>query len=76
MGAYEALPALRALQSGSNITLAWPLWATNFVLQETFTESPAFVWTNVLAEPNSSGENQIIELPMTAPTKFYRLRLP
>ena len=46
------LPSLRIALSGTNITLAWPLWAANFGLQAAEGGvSPAAPWTNLNSVP-------------------------
>lgn len=51
-------------------TISWVLGATGFVLQETWSLSPA-QWTN-----SPSGATNPITVPITVPTKFYRLFKP
>lgn len=75
MGAYETLPSLRAELSGIYTTLAWPAWASDFVLQET-SDLVVNHWTDVAAEPVASGPEQTVTLPITGQLKFFRLHVP
>jgi hypothetical protein len=70
-------PSLHIELSGEDITLVWPLWATNFALQTTAGATPASdIWTNVPAVPaTGSGEN-VVTFPLSGEAKFYRLRQP
>lgn len=51
-------------------TISWVTGAAGFVLQETWSLSPA-QWTN-----SPSGATNPITVPITVPTKFYRLFKP
>lgn len=53
-----------------NATISWTLNTPGFVLQETWSLSPAN-WTN-----SPSGATNPIAVPATLPTKFYRLFKP
>ena len=68
------LPSLKIGLSGTNITLAWPLWATNFGLQAAEGGlPPAAGWTNVNSVPNLTTNEAIATLPLPATNAFYRL---
>jgi hypothetical protein len=68
-------PSLNISRSGPNITLAWPLWATNFVLQQT-AELPASLpdWTNLPLIPTITNNQNTIILPLDDSGHFYRLQ--
>jgi hypothetical protein len=71
------LPSLSIRRSGEDITLAWPLWATNFGLQAA--ESglpPAVPWTNLVVAPTLTTNEAIVTLPLAATNKVYRLHQP
>jgi hypothetical protein len=71
------LPSLRIALSGTNITLAWPLWATNFGLQAAAGGlPPAVPWTNLTAVPILTSNETILTLPLAATNIFYRLHQP
>jgi hypothetical protein len=71
------LPSLSIGRSGEDITLAWPLWATNFGLQAAEGGLPPTVpWTNLVAVPTLTSNQAIVTLPLAATNKVYRLRQP
>ena len=68
------LPSLSIGRSGDNITLAWPLWATNFGLQAAEGGLPPSVpWTNLVAEPTLESNQAIVTLPLAPTNRLYRL---
>jgi hypothetical protein len=70
-------PSLSIGRSGADITLAWPLWATNFGLQAAEGGLPPTVpWTNLVVVPTITGNQAIVTLPLAATNKVYRLRQP
>src|SRR6185295_5246363 len=79
MGAYEfqagscARPALRIALSGPNIILAWPLWASNFMLLEGISLS---TWTTNYSSPTVSSNENILTVSPDSGPKFYRLNKP
>jgi hypothetical protein len=71
------LPSLSIGRSGDDITLAWPLWATNFGLQAAEGGlPPAVPWTNLVAVPALTSNQAIVTLPLAATNKVYRLHQP
>jgi hypothetical protein len=68
-------PSLTAMRSQQNINLSWPLWATNFVLQEADgTLMPSLTWSNVPAAFSVTNNAAVVTLPISGTTKFYRLQ--
>src|ERR1051326_1909491 len=69
--------SLRIGRAGTNIVLAWPLWANSFTLQEAAGPLVAPIsWTNLSVVPfNSNGESTVV-LPLNRTNKFYRLWHP
>jgi hypothetical protein len=68
------LPTLNIAPATRNITLSWPLWATNFTLQEADGAAlPSLNWTNVPAQLGISNNSAVTTLPVTNATKLYRL---
>lgn len=68
-------PALRILQSGPNVTLAWPNPSTGFQLQE----SPSLTmpnWTDVNTSPGVVGDEKQVTAPLQPGARFFRLRRP
>jgi hypothetical protein len=80
MGAYEfqagagARPALTIAQAAQDITLAWPLWASNFILEEA--ASLATPWSTNHSTPTVSSNEDILTLSPDSAAKFYRLNKP
>ena len=71
------LPSLSIGRSGEDITLAWPLWATNFGLQAAEGGlPPAVPWTNLVVVPTLTTNEAIVTLPLAATNKMYRLHQP
>jgi tellurite resistance-related uncharacterized protein len=69
------LPSLSIGRSGEEITLAWPLWATNFGLQAAQGGfQPTVPWTNLVAVPTLTSNQAMVTLPLAATNLFYRLR--
>jgi len=73
----DPLPSLRIEQNGQDVTLAWALSATNYVLQESESASaPPEGWTDVTAVPSSTYSEKVVNLPTNGAAKFYRLHRP
>jgi hypothetical protein len=71
------LPSLSIGRSGEDITLAWPLWATNFGLQAAEGGLPPTVpWTNLVVVPTLTSNRAIVTVPLAATNKVYRLHQP
>jgi hypothetical protein len=71
------LPSLSIGRSGEDITLAWPLWATNFGLQAAEGGLPPTVpWTNLVVVPDLKSNQAIVTLSLAATNKVYRLHQP
>jgi hypothetical protein len=69
-------PALTVGLSGPSLLLSWPLWATNFVLQEAEGPLPfSGSWSNPPVSISISS-NQSVVLPLGPTTKFFRLFHP
>ena len=69
------VPSLRIRQNGQHITVSWPLWATNFVLQESDNAANSN-WSAVAGTPADTETERVLILPMGAGAKFYRLHRP
>lgn len=71
------MPSLRIAHSGSTITVAWPLWANTFSLQQASgTLTPNSVWTNVPTAIFTNNNEITVTLPPTNTASFYRLYHP
>jgi hypothetical protein len=70
-------PSLKISHSGPDIRLSWPLWASNFVLQQASDVRPAAAaWSNLPASVIITNGEYVVALPLSAPSKLYRLYLP
>ena len=68
-------PALGIALSAQSVTLAWPLWATNFVLQEADGATmPSPNWTNLNQTFIVSTNSAQVTIPLGGATKLYRLK--
>ncbi len=78
MGAYEFIPspAMRIALGSPNMTLAWPLWASNFVAQEAGgLPASSGGWSNVTATVSQSANENVVIVPATNAARFFRLFL-
>jgi len=65
------------VRSDQNIALSWPLWATNFNLQEAAGAlRRANSWTNLPATVLASNGQNVVTLPISKTNTFYRLYQP
>jgi hypothetical protein len=62
-------------RTASDLTLSWPIDATNFVLEAT-TSLPAVSWTTVTNTPAVTTNERSVQLPTTGNARFFRLRQP
>jgi hypothetical protein len=71
-------PSLAIAHSNQNVSLAWPLWATNYNLQQdNGTKFPITTWTNLPVTPvltNNSLSVTLPTIPITGSVHFYRLQ--
>jgi hypothetical protein len=68
-------PTLGIAQSDRAIRLSWPLWASNFILQEASGDlSPGMNWSSPGVTPAATTNANVVTLPLSSTTKFYRLR--
>src|SRR5262249_46159731 len=69
----KALPSLKINQTDQNITLSWPSWATNFVLQESG-DLGSQNWNTVNTTVDTSGGESVATIPVGGTARFYRLQ--
>jgi len=70
-------PTLRIAQAGENVLVGWPLWASNFTLQEATNDLvPPAIWINVTQTPGVVGSENVVILPATNVSRYYRLIKP
>ncbi|HTL56954.1 MAG TPA: hypothetical protein VL361_14830, partial [Candidatus Limnocylindrales bacterium] len=68
-------PTLSIARANQNILLSWPLWATNFTLQQADSAMLASTrWTNVPVTIRVTNNQATAALPITSSTRFYRLQ--
>lgn len=75
VGAVHVLPTLHISRAGTNVTLTWPEWASEFVLKSIPSLSPGDYWTDLPAGA-LVGTNWVLSDPVTSSKTFYRLFLP
>jgi hypothetical protein len=68
-------PPLKIARSAQNVTLAWPVEATNYIL-EAATSLPAVSWDTVTNTPTVTTNERSVQLPPTGNARFFRLRRP
>jgi hypothetical protein len=75
--AVDRPPTMAIGLAGQGILLSWPLWASNFTLQEAQGPLPiSGSWTNPPVSVGiSNGQNEV-NLPLGPTTKYYRLSHP
>jgi len=68
------VPLLTISQTGQGVSLTWPLWASNYVLQQSDggLNSPAS-WTNTSATVTTTNSQSTAMVPIESNTRFYRL---
>ena len=74
-GASSIAPQLGITFSGQTITLSWPLWASNFVLQAA-SGIPANSWAPVGAPVTTTEQENRSSVSLDGSTKFFRLLVP
>ena len=70
-----APPILKTTRSDATLTIAWPVGATNYVLEAT-TSLPAVSWNTVTNNPTIGATERSVQLSLTGNAKFFRLRQP
>lgn len=75
LASVNPLPSLQAARTANNLVLNWPLWGTNFLLQEaTGPLGQATPWSDVSATPTQTSDAYILVLPIgEQSSRFYRL---
>jgi hypothetical protein len=68
-------PSLAIAHSKQNVSLLWPLWATNYNLQQALGKDlTSSTWTNVPVSPVLTNGNFGVSLPLNQSIQFYRLQ--
>ena len=67
-------PNLMITRSNQTVILSWPLWATNYVIQEALENvANSANWSNLPAFSVRTGEAITLTLPISPYDKTYRL---
>jgi hypothetical protein len=70
-------PLLKIGRAGQNIVLSWPLWSTNFVLEQSGGGLPPVgTWTNLPVTVGVSNNESSVTLPLDDAVRYFRLHLP
>jgi hypothetical protein len=69
----SSIPALRISRLSDQVVLAWPDWATNYVLQISGNAGANLNWTNSVAPSTLTNSEYVVALPVSAEAQFYRL---
>jgi len=72
--AVNPLPVLGIARTNDEVRLSWPLWASNFVLQQASELLPAGGWTNMDVSVSVSNGQHVVTQPLGAGASFYRLQ--
>jgi hypothetical protein len=83
MGAYEfqygassIAPSLSVALSGQNLSISWPVWASDFVLQYASNmPSSSGDWLNVEGQVTQTDTENVVSVPVDSATGFFRLKL-
>jgi sugar lactone lactonase YvrE len=67
---------LNMVRSGNQLTLSWPLAATNYVLETTNKLPATGTWTRLTNGVVTSGDNYVFVTNITAPSSIFRLHKP
>jgi hypothetical protein len=71
------IPSLRIALEEQAVRLTWPLWATNFLLQQSDGATPVpWTWTNLPVSVATSNNECAVTLPLSSAREFYQLYLP
>jgi uncharacterized repeat protein (TIGR01451 family) len=69
-------PRLALSQAADNVTLSWPMSASNFVLEATGDLRPPVVWTDVVGTPLVVGDRYTLKVGSREGSRFFRLKRP
>jgi hypothetical protein len=67
------VPVLSISQVGQKVSLSWPGWATNYLLQSSGNVGPAAVWSNAPAWLAVTNGREMMTVPVSGRGQFYRL---
>jgi hypothetical protein len=67
-------PSLSISNAAQGVTVSWPIWATNYAIQEADGLAAPITWLNLPFKPVVSTNDIRVTLQPTASHKFYRLQ--
>jgi hypothetical protein len=70
------VPAVALTPAGSGLTISWPDWANCLQLTAATNLTPPVLWQTVTNVPTRSGNQYMVQVPMTGGQQFFRLRSP
>ena len=73
--AAAALPRLQVARQQDVVTLRWPDWSRNYLLESAPALNPPVRWKAVTNAPVVMADEQILALPRTNAAQLFRLRL-
>ncbi len=76
LAVYLPLPALGLSVIAQALTLSWPGWANDWVLNGTTNLTPPVVWVPVTNAPGSNSGLFKVSLPLEATMRFFQLSAP
>ena len=80
VGPYDAYPQPRlspaSAGGGGSATLSWPLFAQDFVLQQTAPSTPPLVWSNATPPLTTNAAGVTAAMPLVASGGLFRLLGP
>ena len=66
-------PSLNISQAGQNVSLSWPGWASNYVLQSSVDIGFSSVWSNAPVAVMVTNGTGVVTVPVSGQAQFYRL---
>jgi hypothetical protein len=71
---YVKLPSLTVTKAGTNVSVAWHMYYTNFNLQSSTIAGEPPSWTNVTIQAAHFGQSNVVLLPASDARRFFRLK--
>jgi hypothetical protein len=69
-------PGLTITRSSSTTTVTWPIWATDYILQQTTSLSTPITWTTIQSPYSHNGTNFTYTTTTTGQQRYFRLYRP
>jgi hypothetical protein len=68
------LPPLSVTDALNGIVLSWPVTSTTALLEQTERLQPSSLWTTVSQTPQIVGGQNVVTIPLTGASRFFRLK--